>query len=124
MQVEDRLKELKETINKKVPRGVEVTDVEFEGPEMVIYTDNPEKFAAEQDLIKTLARDLRKRIVVRQSKKKTTYYVREDSSCGFISWDIPQTRKCPKCGDIVLKKKNRDQYYCRSNCGWTEENKK
>ena len=65
MQVEDRLKELKETINKKVPRGVEVTDVECEGPEMVIYTDNPEKFAAEQDLIKTLARDLRKRIVVR-----------------------------------------------------------
>ena len=65
MQVEDRLKELKETINKQVPRGVEVTDVEFEGPEMVIYTDNPEKFAAEQDLIKTLARDLRKRIVVR-----------------------------------------------------------
>ncbi|HJJ63812.1 MAG TPA: beta-CASP ribonuclease aCPSF1, partial [Methanocorpusculum sp.] len=57
--------ELKETINKKVPRGVEVTDVEFEGPEMVIYTDKPEKFAAEQDLIKTLARDLRKRIVVR-----------------------------------------------------------
>ena len=65
-----------------------------------------------------------KRIVVRQSKKKTTYYVCEDASCGFISWDIPQTRKCPKCGDIVLKKKNRDQYYCRSNCGWTEENKK
>ena len=65
MQVEDRLKQLKETINQKVPRGVEVTDVEYEGPEMVIYTDNPEKFAAEQDLIKTLARDLRKRIVVR-----------------------------------------------------------
>ena len=65
MQVEERLKQLKETINQKVPRGVEVTDVEYEGPEMVIYTDNPEKFAAEQDLIKTLARDLRKRIVVR-----------------------------------------------------------
>lgn len=65
MQVEDRLKELRNTINKKVPAGVEVTDVEFEGPEMVIYTDNPEKFAAEHDLIKTLARDLRKRIVVR-----------------------------------------------------------
>ncbi len=65
MQVEKRLKELKETINKKVPRGVEVTDVEYEGPEMVIYTDNPEKFAAEQDLTKTLARGLRKRIVVR-----------------------------------------------------------
>ncbi|MCQ2376831.1 MAG: beta-CASP ribonuclease aCPSF1 [Methanocorpusculum sp.] len=65
MQIEEQLLELKEAINKKVPRGVEVTDVEYEGPEMVIYTDNPEKIAAEQDLIKTLARDLRKRIVVR-----------------------------------------------------------
>ena len=36
MQVEERLKQLKETINQKVPRGVEVTDVEYEGPEMVI----------------------------------------------------------------------------------------
>ncbi|HJK77086.1 MAG TPA: hypothetical protein O0X03_05640, partial [Methanocorpusculum sp.] len=36
MQVEDRLKELKDTINRKVPRGVTVTDVEYEGPEMVI----------------------------------------------------------------------------------------
>ncbi len=65
MQVEDILKELKVTINKKVPRGVTVTDVEFEGPEMVIYTDDPKRFAEDHDLIKTLARDLRKRIVVR-----------------------------------------------------------
>ena len=65
MQIEEQLKELKNAINQKVPSGVEVTDVEYEGPEMVIYTDNPEKIAAEQDLIKTLARDLRKRIVVR-----------------------------------------------------------
>ena len=65
-----------------------------------------------------------KRIVIRQSKKKTTYYVCEDASCGFISWDVPQTRKCPVCGDIVLKKKNKDQYYCRSNCGWTEGSEK
>lgn len=68
MQVEERLRELKQTINTKVPSGVEVTDVEFEGPEMVIYTDNPEKFAQEQDLIKNLARELRKRIVVRPNK--------------------------------------------------------
>jgi len=39
--------------------------VEFEGPELVIYTDDPKKFADQADLIKILARDLRKRIVVR-----------------------------------------------------------
>ena len=39
--------------------------MEFEGPELVIYTDDPKRFADEADLIKILARDLRKRIVVR-----------------------------------------------------------
>ncbi|HJJ29151.1 MAG TPA: beta-CASP ribonuclease aCPSF1 [Methanocorpusculum sp.] len=68
MQVEERLKQLKEAINKKVPTGVKVTDVEFEGPEMVIYTDNPQKFAEQSDLIKTLAKDLRKRIALRPNK--------------------------------------------------------
>ena len=33
-------------------------------PELVIYTDDPKRFADEADLIKILARDLRKRIVV------------------------------------------------------------
>ncbi|MBP2132325.1 KH/beta-lactamase-domain protein [Methanomicrobium sp. W14] len=65
MLIEDRLKELKEKINAKVPAGINVSEVEFEGPELVIYTDDPKKFADEADLIKILARDLRKRIVVR-----------------------------------------------------------
>ena len=65
MQIEERLKELKDKINEKVPRGISVTQVEFEGPELVIYTDDPKRFADEADLIKILARDLRKRIVVR-----------------------------------------------------------
>ena len=65
MLIEDRLKELKDKINDKVPKGINVSDVEFEGPELVIYTDDPKKFADEADLIKILARDLRKRIVVR-----------------------------------------------------------
>jgi len=65
MLIEDRLKELKDKINDKVPAGITVSEVEFEGPELVIYTDDPKKFADEADLIKILARDLRKRIVVR-----------------------------------------------------------
>src|SRR5674476_1663614 len=65
MLIEERLKELKDKINEKVPHGITVTQVEFEGPELVIYTDDPKRFADEADLIKVLARDLRKRIVVR-----------------------------------------------------------
>ena len=65
MGIEERLKDLKDKINTKVPPGISVSEVEFEGPELVIYTDDPKRFADEPDLIKTLARDLRKRIVVR-----------------------------------------------------------
>ena len=43
MLIEERLKELKDKINEKVPRGINVTQVEFEGPELVIYTDDPKK---------------------------------------------------------------------------------
>lgn len=65
MLIEERLKELKAKVNSIVPSGITVSQVEFEGPELVIYTDDPKKFADEPDLIKILARDLRKRIVVR-----------------------------------------------------------
>jgi len=65
MLIEERLKEIHEKIKKKVPQGIKVTSVEFEGPELVIYTDDPKMFAEQEDLIKILARDLRKRIVVR-----------------------------------------------------------
>jgi hypothetical protein len=65
MLIEERLNELKNKINEKVPSGITVSEVEFEGPELVIYTDDPKRFADEADLIKILARDLRKRIVVR-----------------------------------------------------------
>ncbi len=65
MLIEERLKELKDQIDKIIPSGITVSEVEFEGPELVIYTDDPKKFADQADLIKILARDLRKRIVVR-----------------------------------------------------------
>ncbi|ABD40597.1 beta-lactamase-like protein [Methanospirillum hungatei JF-1] len=65
MLIEERLKEIQEKIKKKVPKGIKVSSVEFEGPELVIYTDDPKTFADQDDLIKILARDIRKRIVVR-----------------------------------------------------------
>ncbi|PWR74937.1 beta-CASP ribonuclease aCPSF1 [Methanospirillum stamsii] len=65
MLIEERLKEIQEKIKKKLPKGITVASVEFEGPELVIYTDDPKTFADQDDLIKILARDIRKRIVVR-----------------------------------------------------------
>ncbi len=69
MSVEDVLFELRQKIQSKLPPDVNVTGLEFEGPELVIYTDNPRKLADDAEIIRSLAKDLRKRVVVRPDLK-------------------------------------------------------
>ncbi|RQD82445.1 MAG: beta-CASP ribonuclease aCPSF1 [Methanocalculus sp. MSAO_Arc2] len=104
MLIEDRLKELKELINRKVPTGITVSNVEFEGPELVIYTDDPKKFADNAELIKVLARDLRKRIVVRpnvledpeRAYDEITRIVSENAGITDIFFD-------PDTGEVLIE---------------------
>ncbi|MDD1667761.1 MAG: beta-CASP ribonuclease aCPSF1 [Methanomicrobiales archaeon] len=86
MAIEDRLRDLREKIMGIVPAGISVSQVEFEGPELVIYTEDPKKFADQADLIKILARDLRKRIVVRP-----TILEDPDRAAGKIREVVPET---------------------------------
>ncbi|HUK38805.1 MAG TPA: beta-CASP ribonuclease aCPSF1 [Methanomicrobiales archaeon] len=86
MTIEDRLRDLKEKIAGIVPAGISVSQVEFEGPELVIYTEDPKKFADQADLIKILARDLRKRIVVRP-----TILEEPERAVGRINEVVPNT---------------------------------
>jgi len=64
-QVDTQLENLKSTIEQEVPTDVRVTDVKYEGPELVVYTRDPKRFAGDGDLIRRLASKLRKRITVR-----------------------------------------------------------
>lgn len=62
-----------------------------------------------------------KHIVVKQTKTKKTFYSCEDyPNCDFSCWDVPQEMKCPSCGGLVVKKKNKEQYECYAKCGWSE----
>ena len=63
--VEDVLKEIEEKIKELLPPNVVITSIEFEGPELVIYTKDPQSFAEGGNLVRKLAKDLRKRIVIR-----------------------------------------------------------
>jgi len=65
MPIEDVLKKIKEEIRAVIPEDIRITDIDFEGAELVIYTQDPEKFAEEAELIKQLAKKLQKRITVR-----------------------------------------------------------
>jgi len=65
MTVEDFLNRVEEEIRAVIPPDIRITDIEFEGAELVIYTKDPEKFAEQNEIVKQLAKKLQKRIVVR-----------------------------------------------------------
>ena len=63
--VDKQLDDLKAEIDTEVPADITVSDVTYEGPELVIYTPHPKRFAQNGDLVRNLASKLRKRITVR-----------------------------------------------------------
>ena len=65
MTVDDVLREIKGKVRGVIPPSIDVSDVEFEGALVVIYTKHPDKFATKEDLIRQLAKMLQRRIVVR-----------------------------------------------------------
>jgi KH/beta-lactamase-domain protein len=72
MTVEDVLRDMKGKIRGTLPPSVNITDVEFEGALLVIYTTTPEKFAEKKDIVRQLAKMLQKRIVVRPDPEVLT----------------------------------------------------
>ncbi|WP_202319901.1 beta-CASP ribonuclease aCPSF1 [Archaeoglobus neptunius] len=62
------LDEIREKVKEYLPRSVRVKSIEFEGPQLVIYVENPQELA-EVDIVKKLAKDLRKRIIIRADPK-------------------------------------------------------
>lgn len=86
MTVEEVLNELKQKIKAKLPVDITISDVDFEGPELVIYTEEPRKFADNGDLVKNLAKELRKRLVVRPDPK---VLVQPEEAIAAISRIVP-----------------------------------
>lgn len=89
--------EIKERIIDYLPERVKLAKVEFEGPEIVIYTKNPEIIKDNGSLIRDLAKEIRKRIIIRSDKsvllepqetiKKIEEIVPSDADITDISFD-------------------------------------
>ncbi len=65
MIIDDILNELRAVIEAKLPADTTISSLEFEGPDVVVYTKEPRKFADNANIIRTIAKGMRKRIVVR-----------------------------------------------------------
>ncbi len=65
MSIENILNEAREEVRKIVPDDIEITNIDFEGPIIVIYTKSLEKFAENNDIVRQLAQTLRRRVTIR-----------------------------------------------------------
>src|SRR5512136_2310933 len=65
MGIEKILEEARNAVKETIPSNIEVTDIDFEGPVIVIYTKNLEEFAHNNDLVRQLAQSLRRRVAIR-----------------------------------------------------------
>jgi uncharacterized protein len=64
----EMLKQIKEIIKKTLPDKCEVSKVEIEGPEVIIYTKNPAAFFGEDNFVSKTAFELKKRVNIRTDK--------------------------------------------------------
>ncbi len=69
MGIEKILEDARDAVKKTIPTNIEVTDIDFEGPVIVIYTKNLEEFAHNNDLVRQLAQSLRRRVAIRPDPK-------------------------------------------------------
>ena len=63
------------------------------------------------------------KVVIKHGRNKTVFYSCERyPECDFSSWDMPTVEKCPKCGEILFRRKGREALYCRkSGCGYESD---
>ncbi|MHA2308662.1 MAG: beta-CASP ribonuclease aCPSF1 [Candidatus Heimdallarchaeaceae archaeon] len=70
-------------IHEELPKNSEITKIEFEGPEVAVYSRNPRVLVDDETIVKELAKKLRKRIVIRSDpevrlpKDETIFLVNE-----------------------------------------------
>jgi len=104
--VDKQLEEMREEITNEVPSDITITEVTYEGPELVVYTRNPKRFAQNGDLIRQLASQLRKRITVRPDPAVLS---RPDDARDTIMQVIPEEAGVtdldfhPDTGEVVIE---------------------
>ncbi|NHI83916.1 MAG: beta-CASP ribonuclease aCPSF1 [Candidatus Thorarchaeota archaeon] len=102
----DEYVDIREAVLKALPRSAAVTTVEYEGPEIAIYSKAPKILLDDGDKIKALARKMRKRLVVRsapevrlpheEAEKTVRQLVPEEAEITSIDFDESR-------GEVVIE---------------------
>ena len=65
MSIDSLLQQTKEVLHEVLPENIEVTDIELEGPHIVLYTKQLDAFLSGGELLRQVAQRLRRRVLVR-----------------------------------------------------------
>lgn len=84
------LKEVKEIVNSVVPKEAEITSVDLEGPEVAVYTKNPKVFHDNEDYVRAIAQQLKKKVNIRADK---SLLVEEKEAKELIMKIVPEDAK-------------------------------
>jgi KH/beta-lactamase-domain protein len=82
----DTFGEIKRVISREIPAEAKLTKVEFEGPSIVIYAENPNFLIENSEPIKRIVREIKKRVIVRADPRARK---RIDEAKAIISNLIP-----------------------------------
>ncbi len=108
MSSDEIIKEIKEVIESDTPFAGSVTDVQFEGPKVVIYCDDLKPLVENETPIKNLARKIQKRITLRpdssirlppgKAKEKIKELIPEEAEITNITF-------IPTIGEVAIETK-------------------
>jgi len=131
MSFDDELKRIEESIKSNLPADIIVKKIEFEGPEIAVYSENPDVEAVESsNVLKDLAKTMRKRVVFRwnvdqrKDPVETEAYIRnlvsEDAEITNIEFDHTRGEVIIESGKpgLVIGKKGVNLKDIRANTYW------
>ena len=131
MSFESELKRIKDEIVQNLPSEITVKKIEFEGPEIAVYSENSDVEAIESStVLKDLAKTMRKRVVFRWNVDKrkdpaeTESYIRnlinEDAEITDIEFDHTRGEVIIESGKpgLVIGKKGVNLKDIRTNTFW------
>ncbi len=131
MSFEGELQKIKNEIIENLPPEITVKKIEFEGPEIAVYSENSDVEATENStVLKDLAKTMRKRVVFRWNVEKrkdpseTESYIRnlvgEDAEITVIEFDHTRGEVIIESGKpgLVIGKKGVNLKEIRTNTFW------
>ncbi len=131
MSFESELRRIKDEIVENLPPEITVKKIEFEGPEIAVYSENSDVDAIESStILKDLAKTMRKRVVFRWNVEKrkdpaeTESYIRnlinDDAEITSIEFDHTKGEVIIESGKpgLVIGKKGVNLKEIRTNTFW------